>query len=140
MYLAYETSPTIKGTYYLPAIGGMMSDRPVLRLKGDRITVGDNRLVYEGEYADELYEDILAALERGSQNTFSIPEWIAEKEAAETKEAATEAKKAEPPPEAAAEEPPPETPAKSTPKTTKTSGKTTKTTGKTAAAAEGSGS
>lgn len=121
MYLAYETSPTNKGTYHLPSIGGMMSDRPVLRQKGDRITVGDNRVVYEGESADKLYADILAALERGTQNLFNIPAYIAKKESAE-------AKKAEPPAEAAAEEPPTEEPAK----TTKTSGRTTKSTTKTA--------
>ena len=145
MYLAYETSPTSKGTYFLPAIGGTMSDRPVLRLKGNRITVGDNRDVYEGEYADELYEDILDALARGTQNTFSIPEWVAKKEAAEakaaaaeTKKAATaEAKKAEQTTEASAEESPTETPAKSTAKTT---AKTTKTTTSGKTATEGSGS
>ena len=139
MYIAYETSPTNRGTYYLPAIGGTMSDRPVLRQKGDILTIGDNREVYSGEYADELYTDILAALERGSQTVFDIPAYIAKKEAAEGKKAAAAAKKAEPPPEAAAEEPPTEEPAKSTSKTTKTSGRTTKTTGK-PADAEGSGS
>ena len=140
MYIAYETSPMNKGTYYLPAIGGTMSDRPVLRQKGNRITIGDNREVYEGEHADDLYVDILAALARGSQTVFDIPAYIAKKEAAAAKQEATEAKKAEQEAEAAAEataeKPPAETP---TPKTTKASGRTTKPTTKTADA-EGSGS
>lgn len=145
MYLAYETSPTSKGTYFLPAIGGTMSDRPVLRLKGNRITVGDNREVYEGEYADELYEDILAALAGGTQNTFSIPEWVAKKETAKAKAAAAEAKKAaaaeakkaEQATEAAAEEPPTEATTKTTAKTTAKTTKTT-TSGKTATEESGS--
>ena len=94
MYIAYEISTVHKGMYFLPAIGGMMSDRPVLRQKGNIISVGDNRGVYEGEHADELYAAILAALKAGEQRVFDIPAYIAEREQAAAAEAAEAAEAA----------------------------------------------
>ena len=81
MYVAYEKSSANKGVFYLPAIGGMMSDRPVLRKKGNVISVGDNREIYEGAHADELYADILSALASGKTRLFDIPPYIAKKDA-----------------------------------------------------------